>query len=259
MHHLPLRFLGPTAALLLLGLAAPAQEQTIPDRRTLSVEFKGGSLTEYVAALRSAGNNVNVVLPDTAAKVRVPALVLRETSVEAALRAVTNVVDESIHLSVNVSIGSSPNSGPFGAPVYSIQVRQLESNSMGNAAMPQSSRARLVRVFALRTLINGPGDTATRLDVKTILTAVDTGLGVVAEHAGLDTTSSDKAVVRYHEDSGLLFVAGTNAQLSVVDQVINNLERDQKEERAAKRATSTPATKEAPAEAESLEKKKATR
>ena len=258
MNNLPLRFLGPTAALLLLGLTAAAQQQTIPDRRTVSVEFKGGSLTEYVAALRSAGNNVNVVLPDTAAKVRVPALVLRETSVEAALRAVTNVVDESIHLSVNVSVGSSPNSGPFGEPVYSMQVRQLDNNQATTAG-PPSSRARLVRVFALRTLIKGAGDNTARLDVKTILTAVDTGLGVVAEHAGLDTNSSDKAVVRYHEDSGLLFVAGTNAQLSVVDQVINNLERDQKDERAAKRAATAPATKEAPTEVESPEKKKATR
>lgn len=241
----------PPVALLTLALAGVAQQANpdAPPKRgqaphTLSVDFKGGTLAEYVAALRAAGTNVNVVLPDSATKVRVPALVLRETSVEAALRAVTTVVDPSIQLNVNTSVGTLPNQGPIGEPVYSVQVRQIESNPFGNmpgTAQPSTPSARVVRVFALRSLLKRGDGSGDGLEVKTILTAVDTGLSVVAEHATVDTGDGDnKAVVRYHEDSALLFVSGTVAQLRVIDEVISNLRRDTDDPRPAKRGPSEP-------------------
>lgn len=265
-----------------LALAAAAQQagseprpsaaaQQVP---TLSIDFRGGTLPELAIALRQAGQNVNIVLPESAAQVRVPPLVLRQTTVEAALRALATVVDPGVRLHVETSIGTRPNTGPIGEPVYSIHVRHQAEPSAAGGESPE----RQVRVLALRPFIKpanaGEGD-AMLLDVKTILTAVDTGLSVVAEQAASaragrgalgDTPPEDsggagqKAVVRYHEDSGLLFVAGTMTQLRVVEEVINSLDRQIAQERSARKTkTAAPAADKAADEPVPEDKKKATR
>jgi hypothetical protein len=98
--------------------------------------------------------------------------------------------------------------------------------------------ARVVRVFAVRRLLRPQGVAPVTegsdpyLSMETVLTAVDTGLAVAAEQSALDAGGAgEKAIVRYHEDSGLLFVAGTHTQLKVVEEVIGNLERQAAEAR----------------------------
>jgi hypothetical protein len=229
-------------------------------RQTISLDFAGGTLAEYVAGLRGVGQNVNIVLPELASRVRVPPLALRETSVEAALRAVTHVVDPGFQLGINVSQGSSPHAGPIGEPVYSVQIRQVVTGSnRAPASAGTSPSGRNVRVFALRHLIkDGAADAAYRLDVKTILTAVDTGLAVVTDQVAVDEDpQAPKAIVRYHEDSALLFVAGTSPQLRVIEEVISSLAHSTQAERAPRSGTLPPA--ESKAEPAGDEKKKAAR
>ncbi|MEZ5966896.1 MAG: hypothetical protein R3F56_23855 [Planctomycetota bacterium] len=231
-----MRHLHILPSMLFLSLSLTGQQQVTPlpsadqaqKEHTLSVDFKGGSLADYAAALRAAGKSVNIVVPESASRVRVPAIVLRDTSVEAALRAATQVVDGDVALAVETSIGSLPNVGVVGEPVYSVRVRA----SGPTTATGYTDANRSVRVFSLRGLSRVAGeDQATQpalLDIKTVLTALDTGLAVAAQQGEQLTGASEKAVLRLHEDSGLLFVAGTNAQLRLVDEVLANLGREVK-------------------------------
>lgn len=216
---------------LLLTVAPSAQQAEINPQpgHTVSVDFRGGTLTEFAASLRSAGDNVNIVVPENASKVKIPALVLRQTSVEAALKAVTQVVEPTVRLSVDVSVGNVPNVGIVGEPVYSVRV-SLQRDSPGAVTTAGMGNQRTVRVFSLRNLTKpmpGEASDAALSNVKTILTAIDTGLAVAGMREELEVGEADtKALVRFHEDSDLLFVAGTHTQLRLVEEVLSNLERD---------------------------------
>jgi len=226
------------SAALALGLAAqptgPAKSTT--PSHTISVDFRGGTLADYVRALREAGPTVNIVAPESAARVKLPPIVLRETSIEAALRAATFVVEPGTALGINVSVGSLPNVGPIGEPVFSVAVQQ--NNATGPAVGPAGMASpQAVRVFSLRGLVPPAGaaaDGVSYLEVKTILTAIDTGLGVAATQEQEQTGASDKAVLRLHEDSGLLFVAGNIAQLRLVEEVLSNLSHEVRAARQTK-------------------------
>jgi len=79
-------------------------------------------------------------------------------------------------------------------------------------------------VFSLRYLTRGTGDT---LKTQTILMAIDTGLAI--EGVG------SRAKIKYHEDSGLLFVRGTSEHLRLVTSVLDELRRDVQPSRSPRR------------------------
>ena len=83
-----------------------------------------------------------------------------------------------------------------------------------------------LRVFSLRGLITAPADQPDSMvmNVDTVLTAIDTGLGVSEER---------KATIRFHKDSGLIFVRGTNMQVELVRGILGQLENDVQSHRAS--------------------------
>lgn len=224
---------------LFLALGAPAQETggPTPEHYVLSLDFPGGSLQQLVEALRGAGKNVNIVVPTIASNVTIPPMVLRRTTVEAALRAAAQVLDSSYEAAIDMNVGTAPNFGPVGEPVYTVQIRESRRARGGQTTVTTThgEAPRGVRVFSLRALTKpSPGGDQPITDVKTVLTAIDTGLGVAALQEAPDSgVPAEKAVVRLHEDSSLLFVAGTQAQIRIVDEVLSNLMLDAKMTRAA--------------------------
>jgi hypothetical protein len=104
-----------------------------------------------------------------------------------------------------------------GNPVYSIRVFQ-QGASVGQVS--QSSRSE-VRVLSLRRLTEAqaldPKGTPVALAPAVILSAI--------EHGSKGMIEAPK--MRYHEDTGLVFVQGTADQQELVRQVLQNLEKDQ--------------------------------
>jgi hypothetical protein len=209
------------AALALAAGALSAQEEP-PAIQTpnISIAFPGGTLAEFVAQVRKADQGINIVVSALAAEVELPALTLTKTTVDAALRSVGMIVGQDYN--VNVQTQHVPGA----APVHSVAVRQIQNPAMATGV---AGPGKTVQVFSLRQLTEPvPGDPEQEgltVPAKTILTAIDTGLGIDG--------NKDKATIRYHEDSGLVFVQGTHMQASLVAEVLGSMSRDLQARRQA--------------------------
>ena len=199
--------------------SSKARSQTNADP-VVSLEFAGGSLAKFAAALRKAGDDVNIVMPALAAEVDLPALALSQTTVESALKSIDAVIGDDFRIRVKTLRSQ------VGKPVYAVSVHLLRSQRKVSGASTQvagaNNSATSVDVLSLKFLTSTvPGDVETSgqtMKAETILTAVDTGLGI---HPGVT-----KPEFRYHEDSGLLFINGLSRDLGLVRAIIQNLEID---------------------------------
>jgi hypothetical protein len=188
---------------------APHQEPAV------SITFKGGTLAEYAAALRAASDGANILVPEQATDVRVPAITLKDATVFSALEALGELVIDDYQVKVRAIMS------PLAQPVYAVRVSRVRAVAGAPGQGMVDERARVVRVFSIKSLIQAhPGDPAEGLKAETILTAIETGLSFTGEAARA------KAVVRYHADSGILFVHGTLEQVGVVEQVLASLGND---------------------------------
>ena len=214
--------LPPIAAALflstLLGTAVSPAQNAQPTRGIVSIDFGGGSLEDFVEEIRGAGENINILIPPEAAEVTVPAVSLKNVGVEAALEAVATIT-----LSETVSVGVSTKLGA-GVPIYAVRV-----NFSGPSRRSGSGNLD-VRVISIRSLTESlPGDpepARITTSAETILTAIDTGMEVVG---------GAQATIKYHEDSGLLFVKGTRTQLNITENIIGNMISDLEERRHSAR------------------------
>jgi hypothetical protein len=203
------------AALATLTTIALAAQDPLDARAepAVSVAFPGGTLSAFVAEVRKADKSINIVVSALADDVEVPALALQSATVYSALRAVGQIVPQDFHVNVEVQ-----PPGPSGTPVYAVAVRPMQQPATAAAFTPLT---KVVQVFSLRQLTDRvPGDPQDVAVVppKTILTAIDTGLGIDG--------GKDDATIRYHEDSGLLFVQGTPEQTNLVSEVLRSMIRD---------------------------------
>lgn len=203
-----LLFLVPTLA------AQPATEER-PRRvetPTLDVNFKGGTLLDLVDLLRAQNDMINIVAPELAARVPVPPMQLHSVTAEAALRAAATVVDKPFDLNVQ------PITEKTGGAVLALRVQERTTRAVANMGVVSPDEIR-VEVFSLRAITkalpNEPDGIVHR--TATVLTAIDTGLGFVQ--------APTKPNIKFHEDSGLLFVSATSDQIGVVSAVLNQLER----------------------------------
>jgi hypothetical protein len=212
--------------------------------QTVSLEFKGGSLADFAAAIRKAAAEVNIVLPDKAKEVRLPELSLASASVESALKAVDALVDEDFSVSVKALWNEA------GKPVYALSVRDRRKAPLVQTTGGFPAGGRSVSVFSLKSLTELAADVpkanGLTISVEAILTAIDAGMSLHEE--------PKKAEIRYHADSGLLFVNGTPAQVDILKSVLQNLMGDLRERRDAAQRERAMATRHEPAGARGAEK-----
>ena len=205
------------AALLLVPMIAAqpvteARSQRV-ETPTLDVNFKGGTLLDLVDLLRAQNDMINIVAPELAARVPVPPMQLHSVTAEAALRAAATVVDKPFDLNVQPIVEKT------GGSVLALRVQERTTRTTATTVGFTSPDETRVEVFSLRAITkalpNEPDGIVHR--TATVLTAIDTGLGFVQAPA--------KPSIKFHEDSGLLFVSATIEQLQVVSSVLNQLER----------------------------------
>lgn len=233
-----LLFLVPTIAAQPVTEAAPRRVDT----PTLDVKFKGGTLMDLVELLRLQNDLINIVAPELAARVPVPPMQLHSVTAEAALRAAATVVDKPFDLNVQPIVEKT------GGSVLALRVQERTTRTAATTMGLVDADETRVEVFSLRAITKALPNEPDGIvhQTKTVLTAIDTGLGFV--HA------ATKPSIKFHEDSGLLFVSATSEQIGVVSSVLNQLERSVAAARAeaARAAGGDKATEEArPAEAKS--------
>lgn len=197
-----------------------------PDQPTVSVNFKGGTLEEFVQALRAASDqSVNIALTGDVAGVRVDPVQLRDASPESALRAVlssylgppvlTSYQGSPVGLAEQaiVSIDTYPPGTPEGAPVIAVS-RRMITRQAGSAPSPNRQ---MVEVYSIQPLVQGDKDQA---GARAALTAIEAALALAQDKA------DPEPEIKFHQDSGLLLARGTGPQLALVSQVVKRMVSD---------------------------------
>ena len=201
------------AGLAFLAAPASALAQEAPGgvetpKKLITIQFPGGSLADYGTAVQTAAGWANIVMDPRSAEVRIPRCELRSVSVSGALeaaRAMLQQTTEEVGVSVDVI-----NQG--GAPVFTVRVHFSRPKSTGGSDEEPGDR---YVVISLREIL-APGSA---LKPEAVLTAVDTALG-------LSVAGGPKAVVKYHSDTSLLIVQGTQTQVNLVREVVEAIRTD---------------------------------
>ncbi len=169
----------------------------------VNIAFAGGSLQVFVDQL-AANADVNIVVGALAAEVILPPVEIKNAMVGDVLQAVARIAPEPYRVRAETSSKGS----------RSTTVHVLTIETKGPA--PEL----LVRVFSLGAVVRertGLAGKVPGVEAKTVLSALEAGAR--AQGRPID--------LRFHEESLLLFVNGTPAQLRLVEEVLGNLEREQ--------------------------------
>ena len=157
------------------------------------LRFRGGTVREYVEALKEAGAEGRVVITGDDRDVPMQPVTLRNVTLESAVELLDDIADSAAERLTR--IGVSHNNG-----LYRVHV---ETNT--RTSKPQ----RTSRVWSLRHITSqGLGD-------DTLLAAIEAGAET------LDDTS--QPTLRYHEPTALLIANGTADALGLIDAIIDGL------------------------------------
>jgi hypothetical protein len=210
------------------GAAQPEQPKA-PDL-VVTVDFPGGTVGQYIDALKKAAGRqaVNVVTSRAATEVPIGPISLREVSVFTALSAISTAAGRDTIWNVK----------PLAAPMS----KAIEGYALEFA--PQQPGPRMVvpsdtsiQVFSLRDLIeplpgDPPGVPLTK-PPEVVLTAVKASLDLLGDRAA-------QPDMKFHEDSGLLIIHGTGEQIGAVSQALSQMRDDVRRRRDAARASMQP-------------------
>ncbi len=211
--------------LLLSSFLLPAQEAggdpsphkaPRPMGAVVTASFRGGTLADFVAVVRAAEPRANIVVATVAATAKVPPMEVRGAGLDQLLNGACAVAEAEFVVRVNEFRGD-------GEPVYSIvAMPQGPLGPQGQVQSTPSKPEESTAVFSLNRLtepdprLGTPG-----LPAETILSAMEAGNG----------DEPKQPVLRFHRQSGLLFVRGNRTQIALVKDLLSNLERDLDERR----------------------------
>ncbi|MFZ4574125.1 MAG: secretin N-terminal domain-containing protein [Phycisphaerales bacterium] len=177
---------------------------------TISFEFPGGRVRDFITALTVArgGKNVNVVVAEDVSGMDVPAISLSNVSVESAVMALGHIADGR-------GIRVAPVKGGGGDPVYSISSNVTPTRRQAGPA-EETTVLSLNRV----TRPSWASEGAVGIPAATVLTAVESAIETASREGEKPPT------MKFHKESGLLILKGTEEQLAVASRVVDSLEND---------------------------------
>lgn len=192
----------------------------------VNLKFPGGTLTDFIEALRKAASPApfNVLKTGEGVEPLIPPCEFQDVTITNAVSAAAKV-DRKIRLSIIQE--------DEGAPVY---VFSYGGNSGSRDSSMQTD------VLSLRGVLdaapNDPQDVKVTMTSDTVLAAVQQGAMTDADEDG-----TRPAMIRFHEESELLFVRGTHDQIETIRRVVSLMESDVQRKRnmydtsAARRAS----------------------
>jgi len=195
---------------------ASAQEQPPPGSRSnarqptgespssvFNLAFGGGSVEQYVHTLRLAltKNDIaaNIIVKPDAAEITVPALELRDVTVDGALYILDGHQMLSAHGPARLVLEKF---GAGGAPIYVIDVR--------HAGTP-APRESMVHVWNVNHLLGA------EIKAEDLLTAIEAALALMPDEGVAPPA------IKFHQATGLVMLRGNGAQVGTVDQVVVQL------------------------------------
>ncbi len=196
------------------GHSITAESQYAPDALIGDLNFPGGTVKQYVEAVEAAikPRPLNVMFYDQAAQVLVGAVRLRSISVGTAMRMLNSEIANN---SVKVQYTDGKVPGDQGVYFLRGQMNAVDANLL---------RSLTTRAFSLRewTVAESP-DAAPLAESRraAALGAIEQGLSF-----GVESNPGPyfKPVVRYHPESGLLFVRANGEDQQIAESIVKQLD-----------------------------------
>ncbi len=232
------RAMRPAGGLRPGGTAGARPVEPNPGEPIPEIVFReGGAVADYVNLLKEK-TGANIVLDDEVASTPMPAVSLKNVSVLTALNLIPMLAKPGAGKVINMNPVGGEGGDP--EPVYVLQMSATPPQPMMRMmpgaipmvaeAGPRAAAQRL-EVFSLNELLSAEKDEAARKRRnETILTAIKQGLDELG--TSFDGVNVPAATLKYHEDSGLLFVKGNDQQIAVVKDVLTKLGGAQKQKSA---------------------------
>ena len=181
----------------------------------ISINFDGGSLSEYVDALRTASADipVNILFPPEFARLSLPPIQLEQINLYNALEIAAglsqnrpSLMPDGREASWDVEIAGG---GP-GAPVFLISAWAYELDEEPNEDEQEEYFDRFTMVQSLAGLITGEH----ALGADAVLSSIQ---------IALEMADQGDADLRFHEDTGLLFAQVTEKQHDAIEETVVRL------------------------------------
>lgn len=191
------------------------------DPHIIQFEFGGGTVKEFISALRKAAGDqpLNIMLDEDVVGLPVPALSLREIDAYTVLRTVQRNMSNPIRLDDgSLWILTMDRIVGEGAPVYQIKGGDVSRVLDRSTVRPNPQRTTIVETIT--ELITGTG----AMTADEVLSALQ---------AALAMEEGDEVKLAYHEGTGLVFARVTDEQARVIGSTILNLRvsRESRQER----------------------------
>ncbi len=186
----------------------------VENESVVNVRFEGGTVKEYVEALRKVAPEANIVVMNCVDKVEMPAVQLTKVSLMTALELLDGRSSQNgqgyTELTVTHNDGDED-----GQTVWVIDCQTSASDPFGG---------RGYRIWSIKDMI-GEGSTTSINDVVSV---VESALSMVSE--GGTEGEAQLPQMKFHEATGLIIAKGTDAQLSVIDEVLEAMRDSAHEE-----------------------------
>lgn len=182
--------------------------------RLLSVNFPGGTIGQYVEALRKAstGGSANIVVSDRSSKVPISAINLKGVDIGVAVSAIPAAYSGARgawHIEPVLPNGM-PRMGNYdmSTVTYSVDFETVSDYQTGELK---------VEAFTLGRLLNPSASPKPEANPDVVLTAIEAGLHLLMGNA------ERRPELKFHPDSSLLFVRGTNEEVQLVKSIISRM------------------------------------
>jgi len=180
----------------------------------VSVNFPGGTIGQYVEALRKAstGGTANIVVSDRSSKVPISAISLKGVDIGVAVSAIPAAYSGARgvwHIEPVLPNGM-PRMGNYdpASVTYSVDFETVSDFQTGELK---------VEAFSLGRLLNPAGSAKPESNPEVVLTAIEAGL-----HLLIGNTDRQPEL-KFHPDSSLLFVRGTSDEVLLVKSIISRM------------------------------------
>lgn len=186
------------------------------DHKLISVDFKGGSLADFIAQIRQAagGMPINILYPPEFAQLQLPPMQFEQVHLDSALRVAASLSEyRPVFMPDGREAGWEVDrvAGGQGAPVYVINVWASEFDDESDHEEDHEEHIeRATIVQSLANLIAGED----AMSADAVLSSIQ---------IALDMVEQGEADLRFHEETGLLFARVTSEQHYALEQTVHRL------------------------------------
>ncbi len=193
-----------------------AAEQANQNKVLVSLDFPGGTLSEWVVALTQAAKPepANIILRGDAARIPIEPTKLDNVPLSAAIDVVSGGYQVG---DASYMVSNREYQEAAGRSVFALQVSYAGRRAPKSTQQPDPRDIIVLQIKELTTALPGDPPEAV-VPAETVLTAIETVLEVAADDGNTN--------VKYHAPSGLIMLAGPVPSLRAAQEVVGQMASD---------------------------------